>query len=110
MADSRPITPEGDSNVTLAGGWGLNRFLRLGKGDYGVMQTGWQSQSRVAPWDDTHAHDAYMLRQGETHATPHIPSDIAVVGLAAKHGRGYGDRSEADLRPAARRHHIRLLG
>jgi hypothetical protein len=35
----------------------------------------------------------------------YIPSDIAVVGLAAKHGRGYGDRSDA-----ARRHHIRSLG
>jgi NAD(P)-dependent dehydrogenase (short-subunit alcohol dehydrogenase family) len=59
--------------------------------------------------DGTCAHDACIARQGETHATPYIPPDITVTVLAAKHGLGYGDRSEADLRPAARRHQIRAL-
>ena len=39
----------------------IKTFFRLGKGNYGVMQTGRQSQSRLAPWDDAHAHDAYIL-------------------------------------------------
>ena len=48
----------------------IKTLFRLGKGDYGVMQTSRQSQSCLAPWDDARAHDAYILRQGETHATP----------------------------------------
>ena len=58
----------------------------------------------------TRSSTSDMLRQRETHATPYIPSDIAVTSFAGRRRQVFGDRAEADLRPAARRHHIRPLG